>query len=142
MILCNKIIFNKIKQGLIYILGDLVIERHVRLLIPGMIMSSGEFIMSCRSWCPIEMPENMSLHRVNWGNWVAVAWEPMSDKGNGLGWCKGIKVKNFIKNVMETQSCEYGFILNWISGRNYGSQKATSVIIVLCKVEHVVDNDL
>ena len=43
-------------------------------------------------------------------NWVAGAWEPMGDKGNGLGQCKGTKVKNFVKAVMETQSCEYGFI--------------------------------
>ena len=95
-------------------MSDLVIERHVRLLIPGMIMSSSEFIISSRSQCPIEMLESRSLHRVNWGNWVAVVWEPMSDKGNGLGWCKGIEVKNFVKDVMETWSCEYGFILNWI----------------------------
>ena len=43
-------------------------------------------------------------------NWVTGAWEPMSDKGNGLGQCKGTEVKNFIRVVMETQSCEYGFI--------------------------------
>ena len=43
-------------------------------------------------------------------NWVTGAWEPMSDKRNGLGQCKGTKVKNFVRAVMETQSCEYGFI--------------------------------
>ena len=48
-------------------------------------------------------------------NWVAGAWEPMSDKRNWLGWCRGAKVKNFVKDVMETQSCEYGFILKWIN---------------------------
>ena len=47
-------------------------------------------------------------------NWVTGDWEPMSDKRNGLGWCKGTKVKNVVKDVMETWSCEYGFILNWI----------------------------
>ena len=31
MIIYKEIIFNKIKQGLIYIMSDLVIERHVRL---------------------------------------------------------------------------------------------------------------
>ena len=31
MIICGEIIFNKIEQGLIYILGDLVIMRHARL---------------------------------------------------------------------------------------------------------------
>ena len=40
-------------------------------------------------------------------NWVAGAWEPMSNKRNGLGWCRGIEVKNFVKDVMETQSCVY-----------------------------------
>ena len=43
-------------------------------------------------------------------NWVTGAWEPMSNKRNGLGQCKGAEVKNFVKAVMETQSCEYGFI--------------------------------
>ena len=35
-------------------------------------------------------------------NWVTGAWEPMDNKGNGLGWCKGTEVKNFVKAVMET----------------------------------------
>ena len=43
-------------------------------------------------------------------NWVTGAWEPMSDKRNGLGHCEGTEVKNFVKAVMETWSCEYGFI--------------------------------
>ena len=42
--------------------------------------------------------------------WVTEAWEPMSDRGNQLGWGKGAEVKNFVKDVMETRSCEYGFI--------------------------------
>ena len=46
MAVCDKIIFNKIKQGFIYITSGLVIVRHMRLWIPGMIISSGEFIMS------------------------------------------------------------------------------------------------
>ena len=43
-------------------------------------------------------------------NWVTGAWEPMSDKRNGLGQWKGTEVKNFIRAVMETRSCEYAFI--------------------------------
>ena len=43
-------------------------------------------------------------------NWVVGAWEPMSNKRNGLGQCKVTEVKNFVKAVMETWSCEYGFI--------------------------------
>ena len=49
MILCDKIIFNKIKQGLSYISGDLVIMRHAGLCTPEMIISSGEFIMTSGS---------------------------------------------------------------------------------------------
>ena len=61
VILYDKIIFNKIEQGLIYILGDLAVEGHVRLLIPGMIISSGEFILSSGSQCPIKMLEKRLL---------------------------------------------------------------------------------
>ena len=49
VILSDEIIYNKIKQGLIYIPGDFVIEKHVRLRIPEMIISSSEFIMSHES---------------------------------------------------------------------------------------------
>ena len=35
----------------------------------------------------------------------------MSDGKNWLGWCMGAEVKNLGKDVMETQSGEYGFIL-------------------------------
>ena len=38
---------------------------------------------------------------------------PMSDRENGLGWCVGAEVKNLGKDIMETQSGEYGFILYW-----------------------------
>ena len=44
---------------------------------------------------------------------VAMAQQPISDRENRLGWCMGAEVKNFVKNVMETWSCEYGFILYW-----------------------------
>ena len=40
------------------------------------------------------------------GHW---SWEPMSDKKNGLRRCKGTKVKNFVKDVMEIQSCGVWF---------------------------------
>ena len=43
-------------------------------------------------------------------NWVIGVWEPMSNKRNGLGQCEGAEVKNFVKAVMKTRSCEYGFI--------------------------------
>ena len=38
VILSDEIIYNKIKQGLSYILGDLVITKHARLGIPKMII--------------------------------------------------------------------------------------------------------
>ena len=54
-----------------------------------------------------------------------MVWPPMSDRENGLGWCMGAEVKNFGKDIMETQSSEYGFILYllkckvlWILGGN------------------------
>ena len=37
----------------------------------------------------------------------------MSDRENVLGWCVGAEVKRFGKNIMETCSGEYGFILYW-----------------------------
>ena len=37
-----------------------------------------------------------------WKNWVTEAWEPMNDRRNGLGWGKGTKAKNFVKDVIET----------------------------------------
>ena len=37
----------------------------------------------------------------------------MRDRENVLGWCLGDEMKNFGKDVMETQSGEYGFILYW-----------------------------
>ena len=49
VILNDEIIYNKIEQGLINIPGDFVVEKHVRLRIPEMIISSDEFIMSHKS---------------------------------------------------------------------------------------------
>ena len=57
----------------------------------------------------------------------------MSDGRNGLGWCVGAKAKKIVKDVMETWSCEYGFILNWINHRYYGSKGANSLKIVWWK---------
>ena len=38
----------------------------------------------------------------------------MSDRKNGLGWHMGAEVKNVGKDIMETCSSEYGFILYWL----------------------------
>ena len=61
-----------------------------------------------------------------------MAWQPMRDRKNRSGWHIGTEVKNFVKDVMGTQSCEYGFILYWVKCRDYGSKEATSLISVLC----------
>ena len=63
---------------------------------------------------------------------VTVVWQPMSNRKSGLGWCMGAEVKNFVKDVMETQSCEYGFILYWVKCRYFGFKEATGWIRVLC----------
>ena len=65
-------------------------------------------------------------------NSVVMAQQPMRDRKNRLGWCIGTEVKKIVKDVMETQSCEYGFILYWMNCRYYGSKEATSLISVLC----------
>ena len=52
---CDEIICNEIEQGLSYILGDLVIMKHARLLIFGIIMSSSEYVISCISQSPVKM---------------------------------------------------------------------------------------
>ena len=41
-----------------------------------------------------------------------MAW-PVSDRESVLGWHVGAEVKNFGKDIMETHSGEYGFILHW-----------------------------
>ena len=50
VILCDEIIWYKSEQGLIYIPGDLVVTKHARLWILGMIISGSEFIISHKSW--------------------------------------------------------------------------------------------
>ena len=45
-------------------------------------------------------------------NLVIMAWQPTRDRKNRSGWCIGTKVEKFVKDVIETQSCEYGFILS------------------------------
>ena len=57
----SEIIYNKIEQGLISILGDFVITKHARLGIPEMIISSGEFIISHKSQGPMQMQERRLL---------------------------------------------------------------------------------
>ena len=54
----------------------------------------------------------------------------MSDRRNGLGWGEGAEVKNFVKDVMETQSCEYGLILKWINCSYYAYKGEISLKIV------------
>ena len=75
-------------------------------------------------------------------NRVAEAWEPMSNRRNGLGWGVFAEAKKFVKDVMETQSCEHGFILKWINHRYYASKEMISLKIVCVRVEHAVDNHL
>ena len=84
VILCDEIICNKIEQGLIYILGDLVVAKHARLRILGMMISGGECIISHKSQRPMRMQERRSLHG---GTRLQEPLEPMSYKRNGLGQC-------------------------------------------------------
>ena len=42
-----------------------------------------------------------------------MAQQPMSDRENVLGWCMGGEMKNVVKDIMQTWSGEYGFILYW-----------------------------
>ena len=49
VILSGEIIYNKIEQGLICIPGDHVTMKHARLWMLGMIISSGEYVISCIS---------------------------------------------------------------------------------------------
>ena len=50
--------------------------------------------------------------------------------------------KKNVKDVMETWSCEYGFILKWINCSYYASKEVISLKIVCIRVEHAVDNQL
>ena len=93
MIIYKEIIFNKIEQGLIYITSDLVIERHIRLWIPGMIISSREFI-SHVSQGPMKMLKRRLLQGETGSLGLGDQW---AIRGNGLGWCRGTEVKNFVK---------------------------------------------
>ena len=88
------------------------------------------------------MLERRSLQGGELENWVADAWEPMSDRRNGLGWGKGAEAKNFVNNVMETQSCEYGFISKWINHSYYAYKGPIGLKIACVGVEHAVDNHL
>ena len=66
----------------------------------------------------------------------------MSDKENRSGRCLGGEVKNFVKDVMETRSCEYGFILKWKNCGYYAFNGGDWFEIVCIRVEHAVDNHL
>ena len=66
------------------------------------------------------------------GNVVTMAWQPLSDRENRLGWGMGAEVKNFVKDVMETQSCEYGFILYWVKCEVFEIKEVTGQISVSC----------
>ena len=66
----------------------------------------------------------------------------MSNKRNGLEQCKGTKVKNVVKDVMETQTCEYGFILKWVNCIYYEYKDVISLKFVWRRVNHAVDNQL
>ena len=51
-------------------------------------------------------------------------------------------MKNFVKDVMETQSCEYGFILKRINCIYYAYKEVISLKIVCRRLDHAVDNQL
>ena len=62
VILDGEIIYSKIEQGLSYILGDLVIMQSMQdYETLGMIISSGECIISHKSQRPMKMWERRSL---------------------------------------------------------------------------------
>ena len=65
-----------------------------------------------------------------------------ANRRNGLGWGEGAEVKNFVKDVMETQSCEYGFILKRINCIYYAYKEVISLKIVCRRLDHAVDNQL
>ena len=75
-----------------------------------MIISSSEFIMNSVSQCPMKMPERRSLQRVNWEKLGCWSLGTNEQQEKWVRWCEGAEMKNFVKDVMETQSCEYGFI--------------------------------
>ena len=77
--------------------------RHARLRIPGMIISSSEFIMNWGSQCPIKMPERRSLQGVDWeklGHWSFGTNEQQEKWVRAVQRCRG--ERNFVKDVMET----------------------------------------
>ena len=56
----------------------------------------------------------------------------MRDRENVLKQCLGYEVKNFGKDVMETQSGEYGFICYWSKYENVWIREAAHWIRVPC----------
>ena len=63
-------------------------------------------------------------------NMVVMVWPPISDRENVLGWCISDEMKNFGKDVMETCSGEYGFILYWPNAEMFWIKEETSWVRV------------
>ena len=90
----------------------------------------------------MKMPERRSLLGANWKNWGAEAWEPMSNRRNGLGQGEGTKGKNVSKMSWRPKAVSMVFILKWINCSYYTSKEVISLKIVCIRVEHAVDNQL
>ena len=120
--------YNKIKQGFIGIMSDLDVMKACEVT---------------NSWKDNEQVGNdnepcvLVTNERAW-NAVTVAWTPMSDKVNVLGWCVGAEVKNFGQDVMETHSGEYGFILYWPKCKMHWIKGATGWISVLCVMWNIL----
>ena len=71
-------------------------------------------------------------------NVVPVVQAPMSDRENGLGWCMVAEVKKFGKDVMETWSGEYGFILYWPKCKLHCIKEVTGWINVSCAMGNIL----
>ena len=61
VILSGEVIYNRIEQGLIYILGILSLQSKQDYKTLGMIISSGEYIISHESQRPMRMQKRRSL---------------------------------------------------------------------------------
>ena len=61
---------------------------------------------------------------------------------NRSGQCWGCQGEKFVKDVMETRICEYGFILKYINHSYYTYKEVIGLKIVCGRVDHAVDNQL
>ena len=120
--MCEKINCDKIEQGFINLMSDLVIMKACKAM-----NSWNDNYLAGNDNEPCELVTNGRTE-----NAVTMAWQPMRDRKNRLGQCMGTEVKNFVKDVMETRSCGYGFILYWAKCRYFGFKEATVWISVLC----------